>query len=101
MIKTNDIKKGTRIRLANGWYATMMDNRKGNIRQALVEGVVTEQGSVYAHDIVQAYVPKFGTQKGEKEWQAVEHTPQQVKARDLNDALFAEHYNDNTGKEIL
>ena len=81
MIKTNDIKRGTRIRLANGWYATMMDNRKGNIRQALVEGSVTEQGSVYAHDIVQA---RCGG-----EWTAVEHTPQQAKARDLNDALYA------------
>lgn len=48
---TNDIKKGTRIRLRNGWYATMMDNKKGNIRMAEVEGYYTETGSIYAHDI--------------------------------------------------
>ena len=31
---TNDIKKGMRILLKNGWYATMADNKKGNIRYA-------------------------------------------------------------------
>ena len=48
---TNDIKKGTRVRLKNGWYATIMDNKKGNIRMAEVEGYYTEIGSIYAHDI--------------------------------------------------
>jgi hypothetical protein len=28
LCKTNDIKKGVRAQLANGWYATMADNRK-------------------------------------------------------------------------
>jgi len=49
---TNDIKKGMRIKLANGWYATMMDNKRGNIRLAEVEGLYTEMGSIYAHDII-------------------------------------------------
>lgn len=52
--KTNDIKKGARVQLANGWYATMADNRKGDVRVATVEGVCTETGSIYAHDIVRA-----------------------------------------------
>lgn len=52
---TNEIKKGTRIQLRNGWKGTMADNRKGNIRMAEVEGIVTELGSVYAHDIVYAW----------------------------------------------
>lgn len=88
MIKTNDLKKGTRIKLANGWYGTLTDNKKGNIREAEVEGIYTEIGSVYAHDIIAARVGN--------EWMTVEHTPAQVKARKLNDDTFGFHYNDHT-----
>ena len=49
---TNEIKKGMRFKLANGWWATMMDNKRGNIRMAEVEGLYKEVGSVYAHDII-------------------------------------------------
>lgn len=97
MIYTNDLKKGTRIKLANGWYGTLTDSRKGNTREAEVEGLYTEVGSVYGHDIVQALVPveaKRGT--GGKEWMAVFHTPAQVKARKLNSDMFAFHYTDKT-----
>ena len=66
---TNDIKKGTRIRLRNGWEAEMADNKKGNIRLAKVFGLYTELGSVYAWDIFQA-------QMGE-EWVDVELTSRQ------------------------
>ena len=69
---TNDIKKGTRIRLRNGWEAEMADNKKGNIRLAKVFGLYTELGSEYAWDIVQA-------QMGE-EWVDVELTPKQEKS---------------------
>lgn len=51
-IKTNDIKKGDRIYLSNGWWATMADNKKGTIRLAVVDGIHKEMGSIYAHDIV-------------------------------------------------
>lgn len=52
-IATNEIKSGERVRLESGWWATIMDNRKGNARLAKVEGLYTETGSViYAHDIV-------------------------------------------------
>lgn len=71
LLKTNDLKKGTRVLLANGWYATLADNAKGNTRMATVEGYVTETGSVYAHDIVEANVADA--------WVAVTHTPQQQK----------------------
>lgn len=47
----NDLKKGDRVLLKNGWYATVKDNLKGNTRLALVEGFVTEMGSIYTHDI--------------------------------------------------
>lgn len=73
-MKTNDIKKGMRIRLRNGWEGTMKDNAKGNIRIAEVEGYVTETGSVYSHDIVAVQVGGIG-------WKTVEHTPAQEKLR--------------------
>ena len=69
-MKTNDIKKGMRIKLANGWYATMMDNKRGNIRMAEVEGIYTEIGSIYAHDIISVEQP-------DGVWHVVEHTKQQ------------------------
>lgn len=47
----NDLKKGDVVWLKNGWRATIMDNRRGNIRLATVEGFVTETGSIYAWDI--------------------------------------------------
>jgi preprotein translocase subunit YajC len=47
----NDLKKGDRVHLNNGWRATIMDNKKGSIRFAQVEGFVTELGSIYVWDI--------------------------------------------------
>ena len=79
---TNEIKKGTRFRLRNGWFATMADNRKGNIRMAKVEGDYTETGSVYAHDIVSVLIGDT--------WQPVKTTDKQAKVRELNAALFGE-----------
>lgn len=73
LIKTNDLKKGTRIQLENGWYATIADNARGNTRMATVEGFVTETGSVYAHEIVRAQI-------GEA-WVSVGHTKQQNEMR--------------------
>lgn len=70
-VKTNDLKKGTRIKLANGWEADLLDNKKGNIRMAKVYGMYTEAGSVYSHDIV-AYQDKDGN------WQTdIEYTKSQ------------------------
>lgn len=70
-VKTNDLKKGTRIQLRSGWYATLEDNRKGNTRMATVEGIFTEMGSVYAHDIVSAEV--------DGKWLPVQMTEAQIK----------------------
>jgi hypothetical protein len=52
-MKTNDLKRGSRVKLLNGWEAEIADNMKGNTRLATVYGEFTETGSVYAHDIVQ------------------------------------------------
>lgn len=79
---TNEIKKGTRFQLRNGYEATMEDNRKGNIRMATVEGVCTEMGSVYAHDIVSVMIGAG--------WQPVTTNDKQAKCRALNAALFGD-----------
>ena len=75
-MKTNDIKKGMNILLKNGWYATMMDNKKGNIRTAEVQGYVTEIGSIYAADIDMVELPGGG-------WEKVEATEKQKQVADF------------------
>jgi hypothetical protein len=74
MMKTNEIKKGARLKLACGWEADMADNAKGNTRMAKVYGYETEIGSVYAHDIV-------GVQLLGGLWERVEYTPAQDNLR--------------------
>lgn len=72
-MQTNDLKKGDRVILRNGWYATIMDNKKGNTRFCDVEGFERELGSVYSHDIV-AVVKPGGQVR-------IAHTPAQEKLR--------------------
>ena len=79
-VKTNDLKKGTRIQLRNGWYATLTDNARGNVREARVEGLNTEVGTVYSHNIICAIVNGVRY--------AVEHTPAQLKFKEQVDAFF-------------
>ena len=69
LVNTNDLKKGARVLLRNGWYATIQDNRKGDVRVATVEGLYTETGSVYAHDIVEAHIADS--------WITISHTNKQ------------------------
>lgn len=71
MIFTNDLKKGTRVLLASGDGATLMDSKKGNTRLAEVNGIYTEIGSIYAHDIELAVI--------DGEWRAVSKTEAQLK----------------------
>ena len=79
---TNELKKGTRVLLANGWYATLKDNARGNIRCAEVEGYVTEIGSIYSHDI------KYVCDNNDVVVEMVEHTPAQVKLRSTANSIF-------------
>jgi hypothetical protein len=81
-IRTNDIKKGWRIQQHNGWYGTMMDNRKGNLRMVNVEGDFTETGDIYAHEIYSACDPATGV------WHTVEYTPSQLELRARVHAFF-------------
>lgn len=69
---TNDLRRGDRVRLRSGWYATIEDDKRGNTRLARVEGFVTEVGSVYSHDVV-AHIRADGSEV------AIEHTPAQLK----------------------
>jgi transposase len=71
---TNELKKGDKVRLGNGWDAIIWDNKKGDIRMAEVHGFFTEIGSVYSHDIIAKY-----TDSG---LVPIEHTKSQLKLRD-------------------
>ena len=74
-MKTNDIKKGMRVYLNSGWEGTMKDNARGNRRMVEVEGIYTEIGSVYAHDIVGVLDVELG------QWMQIEYTPSQLKLK--------------------
>jgi hypothetical protein len=82
--KTNELKKGTFIRLANGWDAEIFDNMKGNTRLAKVYGDYTEIGSVYSHDIV-AVLDAIGGNVIAR----IEYTPSQLQCKQWSDNLFA------------
>ncbi len=73
----NDVKKGMRVQLRNGWQAEILDNKKGNIRTAKVFGDYTEIGSVYVKDI-QLVTVQGPT--GAPRWERVELSPAQQKA---------------------
>ena len=76
---TNELKKGDRVVLRNGWMATVMDNKKGNTRDCEVEGNYTEIGSVYSHDIMYKVM---GTWRKE-----IAHTPAQLKLMAMTKAF--------------
>ena len=79
-MRTNDLKRGARVLLANGWEADIMDGMKGNTRLARVYGYETEIGSVYSHDIVKVRI--------DDEWSDIEHTIDQGKLREQLTKLF-------------
>tara|TARA_R100001530_G_C4293351_1_gene148588 strand:+ start:399 stop:647 length:249 start_codon:yes stop_codon:yes gene_type:complete len=81
-METNELKKGDRVVLANGWKATIEDNRKGNTRLATVYGIFTEMGSVYSHDILYKVDMTTG------QTTPIDHTPQQNKCKTMNNLLF-------------
>ncbi len=84
-VKTNDLKKGTKVILRNGWEAVLADNARGNTRIATVYGFETEMGSVYSHDIVAAWIDENGVESKVM----VEHTKSQLECKKWSDALFA------------
>lgn len=92
-MKTNDLKKGARIQLRNGWFGTIQDNKKGSIRFAEVEGIYTELGSVYSHDIIVVIINDTiiiddGTTIINTTKVIIEHTPTQLKLRQTLNTAF-------------
>ncbi len=101
-MKTNELKKGTRVLLNYGeqngdmatcgtwkrysmlqvtgasfvaWEALLMDNGRGNTRFCEVYGWNTDLGSVYSHQIM-AYMDE------DVAWVPVEHTQAQLKLKE-------------------
>lgn len=70
----NDLKKGMNVILKNGRYATIMDNRKGNIRLAWYSG--EETGSIYVSEINVVEKPEGG-------WERVELSESQKKNAEM------------------
>ena len=79
-MEANSLKKGMRVQLRCGWYGTMADNKKGNIRTATVEGIYTEMGSIYAKDIARVQLAN-GT------WEVVTLSDAQQKSSRMISAL--------------
>ena len=86
-MKTNDIKKGMRIKtvqLGSPVTGEMRDNLKGNTRfihtNGSEVGLYDEMGSVYAYDIIEVEV--------NGQWVKVEHTPKQLKLKELVSPIF-------------
>jgi hypothetical protein len=71
---TNELKKGDKVRLRNGWDAKLEDNMKGVTRLCTVYGDFTEMGSVYSHDIMFKYEADGTHTK-------IEYTPAQLKCK--------------------
>ena len=84
-MKTNEIKKGMRILLTNGWEGTMKDNGRGVTRIAEIEGFYTETGSVYSFDIAAARLPE---EKGWSHWHKIEYTEKELKTQAMNAAII-------------
>lgn len=72
MLTTQDITKGHRVRLRNGWQADVLDNqRKANTRLCRVYGICEDMGSVYSTDIEAVLI--------DGEWKPITLTAKQVK----------------------
>jgi hypothetical protein len=82
-MKTNDLKKGTRVKVHYGWEAEIFDNVKGNSRMCRVFGLVKEIGGVYAHNITD-YLDSDGV------WKKVEHTKEQIKLKKMIESIGLE-----------
>ena len=80
-MKTNELKTGVRVKLRNGWEATIKDNMRGNTRVCEVYGDFMEIGSVYSHDII-AYQDVVG------DWhEDIEYTKSQLECRGMIGAI--------------
>ena len=80
-MKSNDVKKGTKLRTTAGFDGEMFDNKRGNTRTVKVAGLFGESiGSTYVWDIAYVY-----NEDGEPE--EIELTESQKKTRATVKAL--------------
>lgn len=88
-MKTNQLKAGDCVQLSSGWEAEILDNKKGNIRLARVDGLFSEIGSIYSHDISFLL---FKDEEGATAKVAIQHTAQQKKLKEYIDAQLRSGY---------
>lgn len=87
-VSIKEVKKGDRVRLANGWEADVMDNTVNQqTRVCRVYGFETEMGSVYSTDIAYVRRAVFNDTERYQAWMTVEHTPSQIKAKAARSAM--------------
>jgi|TARA_R100000501_G_C2610118_1_gene104943 hypothetical protein len=85
----NDMKKGQTGTTKDGYKFRIEDNKRGNIRDITIYGVLTkyseDRGSIYTSDIATVDMPDGTTER-------LEQTPKQAKqsqyVAQLNKALF-------------
>ena len=70
-IRTDQLKKGARVKMRNGWEAIVVEECDGNTLIAKVFGRFTDTGSIYAHNIVATEV--------DGKWVEVEMTEEQAR----------------------
>jgi hypothetical protein len=76
-MKTNELKKGTRVQLANGWEANILGSARGTSCLCQVHGLVDEGGSVYSHDII-SYKDDKGNWRND-----IEYSPAQLNCKKM------------------
>ena len=74
-IRVDQLKKGTRVKLRSGWEAIVEKHCDGLTLIGKVFGDFTETGSIYAHDVMAAYID--GT------WEEIELTEEQKQSCEL------------------
>lgn len=80
-MKTSEIKKGTKVQLANGWKAKTMGSARNTTTVCEVYGFETECGSVYTHDIV-GYWDEQGNYKTD-----LEYSKGQIKCKEMASSM--------------
>lgn len=81
-IYTNNLTEGDTVLLEDGRYATLADNKKGNIRDVHVQSPYHSTGSAYAFNI------KYYIDKATGTPYPITHTKKQLEHKKLEKKLF-------------
>lgn len=79
---TNNLHKGDRVILENGFEAKILDNRKGITRLCEVHGIHTEIGSVYSYNMTHYFDNET------EQWQQIELTDHQRRIKTTHKELY-------------